>query len=382
MTSGAPSYVSLEPSDAAPHFSQRGLAGDFNLSNLGGVPTALAFFPSSALGVGKTVLEIFSRHGGIFDSKTARFLALTVDRDDETRLKESPGFKQSPGFQVILDFDGKAARRYGALPMAVPAGATKIQFRPRFVVLDKRLRVSAAIELAPDGSDADRIVPLIEDLAAAQEPDLTAPVLIVPRVFTPEFCRQLIALFESSAHQQTGIVSQTGDRTTIVIDQDFKRRRDCRIEDPDLIAALKEILRRRLLPEIAKAFQFQASHVERHIVSRYAAGEQGHFRAHRDNHSLGTAHRRFAATINLNREFEGGALSFPEFGSQGFNAPPGGAMVFSCSLLHAVSVVTQGERYAYLPFFYDEAGARILEANRASWTEEHLAPGAEALARF
>jgi predicted 2-oxoglutarate/Fe(II)-dependent dioxygenase YbiX len=207
-------------------------------------------------------------------------------------------------------------------------------------------------------------------------------VLIVPRVFSPDFCRQLIGLFESSPHQETGIVSQSGERTTIVVDPDFKRRRDCRIEDPQLISTLKEILRRRLLPEIAKAFQFQASHIERHIVSRYAAGEQGHFRAHRDNHSRGTAHRRFAATINLNREFEGGALSFPEFGARGFNAPPGGAMVFSCSLLHAVSVVTKGLRYAYLPFFYDEAGARILEANRASWTHEHLAPGAEALARF
>ena len=70
------------------------------------------------------------------------------------------------------------------------------------------------------------------------------------------------------------------------------------------------MLRRRLVPEIAKAFQFQASHVERHIISRYTAEEEGHFRAHRDNNAVGTAYRRFAATINLNEDFEGGTLIF------------------------------------------------------------------------
>ena len=40
-------------------------------------------------------------------------------------------------------------------------------------------------------------------------------------------------------------------------------------------------------------------------------------------------------------------------------------MVFSCSLLHAVSKVTAGERYAFLPFLYDDAAAKIREANIA-----------------
>ena len=40
-------------------------------------------------------------------------------------------------------------------------------------------------------------------------------------------------------------------------------------------------------------------------------------------------------------------------------------MVFSFSLLHAVSSVTAGRRYAFLPFLYDEAAAKIREANAA-----------------
>ena len=37
-------------------------------------------------------------------------------------------------------------------------------------------------------------------------------------------------------------------------------------------------------------------------------------------------------------------------------------MVFSCALLHEATRVTAGRRYAFLPFFYDEAGAAVLAA--------------------
>ena len=49
-------------------------------------------------------------------------------------------------------------------------------------------------------------------------------------------------------------------------------------------------------------------------------------------------------------------------------APPtGGAVVFSCSLLHEATPVTSGKRYAFLPFLYDEEGARIGQKNDPSW---------------
>jgi predicted 2-oxoglutarate/Fe(II)-dependent dioxygenase YbiX len=54
---------------------------------------------------------------------------------------------------------------------------------------------------------------------------------------------------------------------------------------------------------------------------------------------------------------------FPEYGPRSFKPPPGGAVVFSCALLHAVSRVTNGRRYAFLPFLYDDEAAKIREAN-------------------
>jgi len=113
-----------------------------------------------------------------------------------------------------------------------------------------------------------------------------------------------------------------------------------------------------------RAFQFKPTRMERYLVACYDAAEGGYFRPHRDNETLGTAHRVFAVSINLNAEaFDGGDVRFPEFGQRTYRPPTGGAVVFSCSLEHDATPVTRGRRYAFLPFFYDEAGAALREAN-------------------
>ena len=97
----------------------------------------------------------------------------------------------------------------------------------------------------------------------------------------------------------------------------------------------------------------------------------GFFKPHRDNTTAGTAHRRFAVTINLNAgDYEGGDLRFPEFGSRTYRAPTGGAVVFSCALLHEATPVTRGKRYAFLPFLYDdEAREGARGRTTSTWTK-------------
>jgi predicted 2-oxoglutarate/Fe(II)-dependent dioxygenase YbiX len=46
--------------------------------------------------------------------------------------------------------------------------------------------------------------------------------------------------------------------------------------------------------------------------------------------------------------------------------------VFSCSLLHEALPVTRGRRYAFLPFLYDEAAARIRQA-----TQQYVGAGTQ-----
>ena len=88
--------------------------------------------------------------------------------------------------------------------------------------------------------------------------------------------------------------------------------------------------------EVAKAFAYEATRFEGFKIARYDAPE-GRFLAHRDNLSPSTRHRRFALTLNLNDGYEGGRLRFPEYGPMLYRPPAGGALLFSCSLLHEVT---------------------------------------------
>jgi predicted 2-oxoglutarate/Fe(II)-dependent dioxygenase YbiX len=193
---------------------------------------------------------------------------------------------------------------------------------------------------------------------------LHAPVLIAPRVFEPDVCRRLIALHEATGGKFSGVMRDAGDRTVAVMDE-LKRRRDVVVEDAGLQAAIRERLERRLFPLIKRALGFTASRIERYVVSCYDAADEAVFHPHRDHTTMGTAHRKFACSINLNDDFEGGDLRFAEFGRTTYRPPEGGAVVFSCALLHEATKMTAGRRYAFLPFFYDEAGAEVLSAYRA-----------------
>jgi predicted 2-oxoglutarate/Fe(II)-dependent dioxygenase YbiX len=222
------------------------------------------------------------------------------------------------------------------------------------------------IPFAADQSDIGEILSYLESLPPPERFagfELQAPIIVLPNVFEPAFCRKLIGLYEAHGGEDSGFMREVGGKTVEVQDHSFKSRRDYLIEDKAVIQEAQARVRRRVIPEIQKIHQFKVTRMERYIVSCYAVEDEAHFQPHRDNTTKGTAHRRFAVSINLNDDFDGGEVSFPEYGSRSFKAPSGGAVVFSCSLLHAVSRVTRGRRYAFLPFLYDDEAARIREAN-------------------
>lgn len=184
------------------------------------------------------------------------------------------------------------------------------------------------------------------------------------RALEPALCRALVEFYDRGGGEPSGFMRDIDGRTRLVHDAQHKVRRDREITDQALPGGAMARIHARLVPEIAKAFQFHVTRIERHIVAWYDGSDRGHFRPHRDNTTKGTAHRRFAVTLNLNAgEYDGGNLRFPEFGPQTYRPPTGAALVFSCSLLHEATDVTRGRRYAYLPFLYDDAAAAVRAAN-------------------
>lgn len=181
----------------------------------------------------------------------------------------------------------------------------------------------------------------------------TAPVLIVAEVLTPELCARLVEYFEHSDSHPSGVLDLSGPKPEWRPDPAIKRRRDLMLEDPALIREIEQCVAARVLPEIRRCFQYAVTHHEPFKLVCYEEGS-GYFRPHRDNETSDTHYRRFAMTINLNTgDYEGGALQFPEFGPATYRSPRGGAIVFSCSLLHEATDVVSGRRYALLGFFYN-----------------------------
>jgi len=228
--------------------------------------------------------------------------------------------------------------------------------------------VIAILPIADPRAHADELARLVGALPRPPAPVMaqsTAPVLVVPRVLEPGLCESLIAYFTANGGTPTGFMREDGQGRTILVNDDrFKRRRDCVIADGELRSAVRERVMRRLVPELLKAFHYEPTRIERYIVSCYDAEEAGRFRAHRDNTTKGTAHRRFAVTLNLNADaYDGGDLRFPEYDDRVYRAPTGGAVVFSCSVLHEAMPVRRGRRYCVLPFLYDESGAELRAGN-------------------
>lgn len=181
----------------------------------------------------------------------------------------------------------------------------------------------------------------------------TAPVLMVADVLAPELCARLVEHFERGESHPSGILDLSGPQPEWRPDPAVKRRRDLMLEDPGLIQELEASVAARVLPEIRKCFQYRVTHHEPFKLVCYDEGS-GYFRPHRDNETSDTHHRRFAMTINLNTgDYEGGALQFPEFGPATYRPPRGGAIVFSCTLLHEATDVVRGRRYVLLGFFYN-----------------------------
>ncbi len=350
--------------DHAPNFITRASNSPrFTFYSVAGRYIVLTFFGTSASPLASAALAHITTRTDIFNDSHAAFFGISIDSADETRLK------QVPGMRYFWDYDRQLSTQYGAMQ----ADGTYHAFT---LVLDPMLRVIAKIPLtdaAQHNARFDQIIAKLPPIDQHAGVPLHAPVLVIPRIFEPDFCKELIDLYNHHGGEQSGFMREIDGRTVGVLDDNFKRRKDFSFDDiaelEPLRAAIRARMMRSLVPAIHKAFQFNVTRMERYIVACYDGQSEGFFRPHRDNTTKGTAHRRFACTINLNaEEFEGGTLRFPEFGTRSYRAPTGGAVVFSCSLLHEALPVTKGTRYAFLPFLYDEEAAKIREQNRHSLT--------------
>jgi peroxiredoxin/predicted 2-oxoglutarate/Fe(II)-dependent dioxygenase YbiX len=358
-------YRLLLPGDPAPWFVQRSTSGArYHFDTAAGRWIVLCFFASAADPASHAALAAVAACRRFFDDSFACFFGVSLDPADEAGQRVAQSL---PGIRFFWDFDASVSAAYGVVRDDHLPG-TRVDAVRKWVILDPMLRVHRVLPFAgADGGGAALAAALAElpPVESFVGSEVAAPVLVLPGVFDRAFCARLVALYDAHGGEDSGFMRERDGKTVAVTDYGHKRRSDYLIQEQDAVDIARQLVRRRIVPEIRKAHQFEVTRMERFIVGCYEAETSGHFRPHRDNTTKGTAHRRFAVSIGLNDDYEGGELVFPEFGPRRYRSTTGLAIVFSCSLLHMVRPVTAGRRFVFLPFLYDDAAARLREANNA-----------------
>jgi len=282
-----------------------------------------------------TLRSLCEAHGE-FAAADARVLAIARGSVAENRVLVE---RCALPFAVLADARGDVLGRFAGAAVAV---------------LDRNQRIAglygnadgigAALALCHRLNDEDRPA-----LAAAH-----APVLQVPGIFEPELCLRLIDYWRSGDKRANEVTRGTPGRADYAARSDgtVKRRTDVLIpEDTNPVnLTVRDRLLARVVPEVAKAFQFRVRSYEVARIGCYDAGDGGYFRPHRDDAGDPSRPRRFALSVNLNDAFDGGGLCFPEYGRAFYRPPAGGGVVFSCNLLHEAQPVSRGQRFGLFTF--------------------------------
>lgn len=356
--------VSLTVGDPVPWFRLPSTSNaNYNFDTVGGYRIILFFFGSTQIQPSAQAIRDFCAMQAELAALEVPFFGVSVDPNDQFLADQ---ISHPTYCKFLWDFEQTVSQQYG---VCTPASGTTngITYSPTTFVLDPTLRVLKVFPLEQVDTYAAEILNYVRQFPPLAPPSAAtrqAPVLMIPRVLEPELCQALVRLFETESVRDSGFMRDVDGKTVEILDPSFKKRQDVNLAETPWLDTINQTIIRRVKPEIEKVFQFSISRFERHIVARYDAANQGFFNRHRDNTTKGTAHRRFAMSLNLNTgEYEGGCLRFPEYGSQLYRPDTGEAVIFSCSLLHEATPVTQGQRFALLSFFYGDEDALVRERN-------------------
>jgi len=187
-----------------------------------------------------------------------------------------------------------------------------------------------------------------------------APVLVIPGVLAKAECARAIERFEAGPR----FAGTVGGGVRARYDARNKIRTDGALPAA-VVSELDAIFAQTMFPEVRKVFGFDVTHREPYKIGRYDADKGGFFYRHRDNADDEVAYRRCAVSVNLNDDYDGGEIQFPEYGGALYRPAVGAALVFPCSLMHRVLRMKAGARYTLISFlFTDDDARRWTERNR------------------
>lgn len=168
---------------------------------------------------------------------------------------------------------------------------------------------------------------------------LNVPFLLIEDVLSPALLESIEDFYNTNEHRVTTHSHAGKNRHHVHPNRDLEMMIDNKLS-------------RSVFPEIMKVFYFDVKYRESYKICRYNAETGGRFHPHRDTpHPY--QHRRFAMSLFLNDDYEGGDFELPEYN---FKIKPKAncALVFPGISTHKVNQVTKGTRKVIITFFCSE----------------------------
>ncbi|MEP3421276.1 MAG: redoxin domain-containing protein [Erythrobacter sp.] len=299
------------------------------------------------------LLRSLAQFDGQFDDANATVIAISASSDAKAnkKLKRAAGFP----WPIACDPSGAIFASYG-----LHKGSDRAA---RVVLVTPYRQIRTWFDLKEDASvTLKTVMDLLENTQAAEELRWSpphAPILVVPNVLSPEECGKLVESVETDTPflvRQPSPGEVAGNYKIPVYEHHRQDRVDLIIKDRNTLAFLDERIFGRITPMIKKAFAYDVTRRENLHIARYVGQREGIEMGHRDNTEPPGAHRRFALSMSLNDDYEGGEIAFNEFSPKGYRVPAGSAMVFSSSLLHEVQETTAGVRYNLISHLFNDSG--------------------------
>ncbi len=324
--------------DAIPNFTARSSSGQgggqsagqkLYFPNVAGRYTALCFFGSASIEKNRNALQYALSRQDFFNDVRASFFGVTIDPSDEAtgRVRQI-----TPGYRFLWDDDKAISQIFGAI---TSEQGEKVTYSPFTLLLDHNLRVIANIPIIDAAQHNEDLAKAINNLPEMR-PASSAPILLLPNIFEPDFCLQLIEAHRNNAQPD------------FLLDK-----------NNELHQLIQQRVARRLLPEIAKIFNFNVTRIEKYSVNYRDSQNSGLNRYNRHNATPATEHRKFFVAINCNDDFVGGDHRFAEYSDAIYSPSAGGGIVASCNLIHEIMPISDGGKYSIIMFFYDEQATKL-----------------------
>ena len=347
------SIAKIAGGDRAPDFwlpNPEGKFGQF-YDRFNGNSVLLFFYPTCKFETVLSELLEFEKRNNEIVARNARLVAVSTDS-----VAINSKLVDKHGIEFTLFSDPKKAIT-GGYGVDTQAADAKMTDALATFVIDRNQRVLTVIRNTREHAKL-ALAYLNRHVEPPSEPQVVsgqAPVLLVPNVFDAELCARLIEDWRKD-HYEGEVVSGnplSDEIDALKVDTLIKKRQDHKPKRKTNVELI-QLVGRRIAPEVYRAFQFKTTYMQPFIIGSYAATRNDQFKPHRDNTTKKTENRRFAITLNLNEDYEGGFLRFPEFGDYLYRPPLGGAVIFSCSLLHEAIPVTRGQRFVALSFMFGQ----------------------------